>query len=325
VPADRGFGNYSGRHPTGSPRGFARVGRAGVVVLKPIPTGTGPAGRSRTLYVPRAAPGDIFPARHDMETRSKAEIVEKRQWEKFTSYYEPAFYDFAAINDPYFGRQAGAKLAEVRRHYRGGTVLDLCCGAGHFAFALGGEMERIVGVDFSRKMVRAARQRAAEEGLENLDFLVANARRVPLASDSVSLVYCFAALHVIPFADEVVRETARVLLPGGTAVLDFGVVWSLNTIVSRAMTETAQPCYLPLGRIRKMLRQADLSMVSHRSFQILPLWGNRPRWMLPLLLPFWKRLMCPLVGGRMVDEWISSLPGVRRFAFRHLIVARKAP
>jgi len=29
------------------------------------------------------------------------------------------------------------------------------------------------------------------------------------------------------------------------------------------------------------------------------------------------------IANRMIDEWISNLPGLKHFAFRHLIVAEK--
>ena len=72
-----------------------------------------------------------------------------------------------------------------------------------------------------------------------------------------------------------------------------------------------------------MLSQNGLSVIEHRAFQILPLWADRPGWLWPLLHPKWKKLMAHRVRGRMIDEWISNLPGLKSLAFRHIIVAEK--
>jgi ubiquinone/menaquinone biosynthesis C-methylase UbiE len=242
---------------------------------------------------------------------------------KYRAYYRPSDYDFAEDKRAYFARLSAAKLDEVRRHYQGGVVLDLCCGAGQYTLALAGGVQRIVGIDFSPEIVRAAEVEARQQKRTNVAFAVGNARRIPLAAGVVDLAYSFSALYTVPAVEEVVCEVARVLRPGATAVLDFGALYSLNTLVCRTRPETAEPCHLPLGRIYRIHEEAGLTIERDRSFQILPMWGNRPWWIRPLLHPVWKRLLSPRLGGRMLDEWISSLPPLRPFAFRHLIVSRK--
>jgi hypothetical protein len=54
------------------------------------------------------------------------------------------------------------------------------------------------------------------------------------------------------------------------------------------------------------------------------MWGDRPWWLKPLLHPVWTRLLAIRIKGRMLDEWISSLPLLRRFAFRHVLLCEKA-
>lgn len=250
--------------------------------------------------------------------------LDDRQRRRYRSSYVPAQFSLSR-NTPasYMARQAMVKVEEVRRNYHGGTALDLCCGAGDYAFALADSLERIVGVDFSPEMAASARRRAAEEGRRTLHFCVANARQLPLADASVSLVYSLAALYSIPAVEEVLAEVARVLQPAGSAVLELGALYSLNTLVCRATPDVAEAFHLPVARIRRMLTEAGLSIERDRSFQILPLWGARPLWLKPLLLPFWPTLLKPVIAGRMLDEWLSALPGLRRFAFRHIMICRK--
>lgn len=106
-------------------------------------------------------------------------------------------------------------------------------------------------------------------------------------------------------------------------MLDLGASRSLNTVCCKAYPEIAPSFHIPRSRMRHILRSEGLEIVEHRAFQILPYWADRPAWLWPLLHPFWKRLMQRKVAGRMLDEWVSNLPLIRNFAFRHLIVAKK--
>ena len=218
---------------------------------------------------------------HDMgvwrteSTPADAGDLEARQRDRYRTLYTPAQSDFGR-NRPgsYMARLAVVKMDEVRRQYRGGTVLDLCCGAGHYAFALADSLERIVGIDFSPEMVQAAERRAAAEGRRHLSFAIGNARQLPLGAGSVGLVYSFAALYTIPAVEEVLGEVARVLVPGGAAVLELGALWSLNTLVCRATASVARPYHLPVRRIERLVGEAGLRLERDRSFQILPLWAR---------------------------------------------------
>ena len=50
------------------------------------------------------------------------------------------------------------------------TVLDVGCGAGAYSLALSSKVKKVVGVDFSPKMIEAAKCSAAKEGIENAEF-----------------------------------------------------------------------------------------------------------------------------------------------------------
>jgi SAM-dependent methyltransferase len=77
--------------------------------------------------------------------------------------------------------------------------------------------------DFSPAMVDAARERAAELGVENVDFAVADAQALDLPDEAFDAVLCRFGFMLMgdPFA--AMSETARVLRPGGRVVLG---VWA---------------------------------------------------------------------------------------------------
>lgn len=245
------------------------------------------------------------------------------------AYREGAVYDTAKIckriskdATAYADRLLEERFAMVSEYYSGGRLVDLCCATGSHLLEIAGSVERAIGIDFSeRYLAEAARQAAANAG--HVSFVQADARRIPLATASIDFLYCFSSLYAIPDAAAVVAEVGRLLKPGGRAVLDFGNRRSLNVYCLGYYTEWPPVQPLTLEEMHRALASASLEVVRHRRFQLLPLWAGRPSWLWPILHPFWKEVFRRRIGGKMLDEWVSSLPMLRAFAFRHVIVCRK--
>ena len=232
------------------------------------------------------------------------------------SYATFRYATAAAAGDGYFQRLQRRKDDIVAQYATGARVLDLCCGEGAHVAALAQARYR-VGGDISQRLLRGAKTGPG------LAFVNCNARTLPFASGSFDLVYALSALYLIPKIGDVVSEIARVLAPCGRAVLDLGNRNSLNALVCRTMPELLPLQVFDVRGTRRMLREAGFTIESHFAFQVLPLWGNNPRWLRPLLFPIWTRLMALRLGGHMLDEWLASLPILRQCAFRHIFVCRK--
>jgi ubiquinone/menaquinone biosynthesis C-methylase UbiE len=200
-------------------------------------------------------------------------------------------------------------------------VLDVCCATGDHLHHISGLIAYGVGVDFSHPFLSAAH--ASTSSKKNLTFVGANARCLPFPDNQFSLAYSFSSLYYIPDVAAVVNEMARVIQPGGVCILDLGNRFSLNTVVCKAYPELAQPCHISLKQMRRIIHGANLAIVQHHAFQILPYWGNRPRWLFFLLHPIWKHYMEKMIYGKMVDEWLSNFPILKSFAFRHVLLCRK--
>lgn len=223
----------------------------------------------------------------------------------------------------YVDRLLQLRFALVAKYYKGGRLVDLCCASGVHVVDLAEGVDQAIGVDFSERYLSAAAELAASKGRRNVEFVQADARQLPLASGSVDLLYTFSSLYAIPRAEEVIAEIGRALRPGACAILDVGNRRSINAFVTRYYTDWPALQPLTLEAMHRAIRDAGLVIVEHRRCQILPLWADRPSWMWPLLHPFWKNLLRRRVSGRMLDEWVSSLPILRAFAFRHIVVVRK--
>jgi len=225
----------------------------------------------------------------------------------------------------YFAKLTALRVLLIQQCYRDGLVLDLCCGAGDFLPPVAAFADSLLGVDFSPGLIAMAGRLVQDVGVPEVCCAGGDAKHLPLQDGCAALLYSFSALYCIPDVGQAVRECARVLAPGGVALLEFGIRPSLNIAVSRAYVDSPVPCPLTLREVHRLVHQAGLTVEQDRAFQLLPLWGDRPRWLRPLLGRGFKRLAALEIAGRMLDERVSSLPLLRRFAFRHLLVCRKDP
>ncbi len=94
-------------------------------------------------------------------------------------------------------------------------VLDVACGPGNFtgffADQLGGD-GFVIGLDNSVAMMeRAVRDNSAARAV----YMRADARSLPFSDGAFDVVFCFAALHLVPEPIRVLQEMIRVLSPGG--------------------------------------------------------------------------------------------------------------
>lgn len=96
----------------------------------------------------------------------------------------------------------------------GDVLLDLACGTGDFLELYGRRGARAIGVDFSAGMLRVAGSRGVPGAL-----LQGDASRLPLADASVTILTCGFALRNFVSLEDVIREVARVLAPGGRIAL----------------------------------------------------------------------------------------------------------
>ncbi|GAC1660664.1 MAG: bifunctional demethylmenaquinone methyltransferase/2-methoxy-6-polyprenyl-1,4-benzoquinol methylase UbiE [Candidatus Acidiferrum sp.] len=112
------------------------------------------------------------------------------------------------------------------------VVLDLCCGTGDLALALGkGAQARIFGADFAHTMLLRAREKtalASSRGGANrmstppMGFFEADALRLPFADASFDLVTTAFGFRNLANYEAGLREISRILKPHGTlAILEF--------------------------------------------------------------------------------------------------------
>jgi len=100
----------------------------------------------------------------------------------------------------------------------GQTVLDFGCGAGKSSVLLARRNAKVIAMDISEPIMKVARERLARNDISNsVSFINASAHNIPLADESVDLVFGIAILHHLHL-QLVSREVFRILKPGGRAI-----------------------------------------------------------------------------------------------------------
>jgi ubiquinone/menaquinone biosynthesis C-methylase UbiE len=204
-----------------------------------------------------------------------------------------------------------------------GTVLDDGCGTGaflEFVRRRALRVDRYVGIDVSRRMLAHAKRRLDASGTAHV-LVQADACRLPFKAGSFDVVYARALLHHLPEPAQGVAEIARVLKPGGVAV----VLDPNKTLLST----------LP----RYLARRTDHFDDDHKNFRADELEGLVRASLEIDEVRFFGYLAYPLLGfpdlidfdrwgiGRLtqpllrLDRKLGSAPGIRRLGWGIMIKA----
>ncbi len=139
-----------------------------------------------------------------------------------------------------------------------GIILDVATGTGrvptvmrHLADFKG----QVIGLDHSKKMLAIAK-----ENNPGSPLLVADAMRLPFASNAVFLITCLEALEFLPQPGQGLTELVRVLKPGGILLTTRRRGW--ETVLMPGKTWTAQ-------QIRQILQTLSLIDIMIIPWQVI--------------------------------------------------------
>ena len=141
----------------------------------------------------------------------------------------------AAEAEAYFNRLAESWDAERSLHFPNEAIedaivsiagqgpfrqlIDIGTGTGRMLVLLAPFAKRAEGLDLSHRMLTIARTRLAEAGLDHARVRQGDACATPFPDASADLVVIHQVLHFIDAPDRVLRETARLLAPGGRLII----------------------------------------------------------------------------------------------------------
>ena len=107
---------------------------------------------------------------------------------------------------------------EFAQIHEGDVVIDLGSGAGNDAFvarSVTGATGRVIGVDFTEKMIEKARANAEKLAYNNVEFRIGDIESLPVTSNIADVVVSNCVLNLVPNKTLAFTETFRVLKPGG--------------------------------------------------------------------------------------------------------------
>lgn len=138
------------------------------------------------------------------------------------------------------------------------SIVDVATGPGTLAILAAPRVKRVVGIDFSESMLRIARRRAEAAAADNVEFHHADGQALPLESETIDAAFSLFGLMFFPDRGAGFREMARVLRPGGRAVVsswtpveESPLLATLFGAVREALPE------LPFGKGNGPLSKAD--------------------------------------------------------------------
>jgi len=99
----------------------------------------------------------------------------------------------------------------------GCEVLDVGCGTGSLALRLAPSAGRVHGLDCSKEMARIANKKAADQGVENVEFHVGpfDESFSVFADGSLDGICAYSILHLVEDRSAALRQIFRLLKPGG--------------------------------------------------------------------------------------------------------------
>lgn len=169
-----------------------------------------PATR-RIWQTVRSEVADTPASRQD---RQRLNAVLEVRREKSAEFFSAAASDWDRMRLDLFG--SNAEMLPLLALLDGDAVVgDLGCGTGQIARTLAPFVSRVIGVDASRAMLKAAKSRAPR----NVELREGQLESLPMKDGEIDVALIFLVLHYVVDPERVLREAARTLKPGGRLLL----------------------------------------------------------------------------------------------------------
>jgi arsenite methyltransferase len=194
---------------------------------------------------------------------------------------------------------------------RGEVVVDLGSGAGFDAFICAekvGEKGKVIGVDMTPAMLDKARENSKaflqRTGLNNVEFRLGEIEYLPIADASVDVIISNCVINLSPDKQQVWREIARVLRPGGrVAVSDIMLTKELPAALQESITAMVgcMAGAIPVDLTLQFADEAGLVNIQHSVkdgyVESMEEWKD----------PLYKEAIAALPENERVSDYIASM------------------
>jgi ubiquinone/menaquinone biosynthesis C-methylase UbiE len=214
------------------------------------------------------------------------------------------------------------KLELVQQLARpGDRCLDVGVATGLIALPLARTVRTVHGLDLSAAMVQQCVRNIRESGAANVHVCQASATALPYPDAAFDLAFSFSTLLLVPESGRAYAEIARVLRPGGTAVLDITGRYNISQLYWRRYYRREGHWGLhaySLGGIRRALAAVGLRLREVHASGATDQWKYVPGLRKISAL---ERLFHARSSGPDLDHRLSNL--LKPFAARWYLVLER--
>ncbi|NOQ27253.1 MAG: methyltransferase domain-containing protein [Bacteroidales bacterium] len=116
--------------------------------------------------------------------------------------------------------QTYIKYVEKTRKYLNAKdiVLDFACGTGLIANEIAEYAQKIYAIDISYKMIEAAKRKADEIKIKNIDFAQSSLFDDNYKKESFDVILTFNVLHILEDTQKIIQRINDLLKPGGLII-----------------------------------------------------------------------------------------------------------
>ena len=129
------------------------------------------------------------------------------------------------------------RTLERTRHYLKPTdrVMEFGCGTGTTALKLAPYTGALIASDISGEMIAIAKEKQAQAGITQVEFVCATLDSLNAAPESFDAVLGFNALHLIPSLSDNVRRVHGFLKSGGLFISKTPCLGEMNPLIRMAL------------------------------------------------------------------------------------------
>lgn len=135
------------------------------------------------------------------------------------TFFEKVASDWDTMRLAYYDERVIEKMALVSRINETTTIADVGTGTGFVAAGMAPRVKKVVGIDNSLAMLKAAKGNLDALGVRNIALLEGDTAALPLESNSMDAAFANMVLHHAEDPAAMLAEMIRVVKPGGTVAI----------------------------------------------------------------------------------------------------------
>lgn len=146
-------------------------------------------------------------------------------WDKLSNKFDKRAKNF---------EQTTIKTIENTKKYLNVSdiVLDYGCATGIITYKIADNVKEIYGIDISSKMIEAAKRKAGERKIENIDFVQAIIFDKRYKRESFDVILALSIIHLVEDTPKVMQRINELLKPGGLIISSTACLGEKKTFLS---------------------------------------------------------------------------------------------